>query len=229
MCFSANASFITAASLCVVGVATMRKVREGNQYPLASIPFIFSIQQFCEGFLWLSHTHIGYAGVDKWSTFLFLLFAQVIWPVWVPFSFYMFEKNKIRRKYLFVFLYFGFVTAAYLGFSLLNFPYKASIDTFHIHYELSFPDQHVFMLQLFYFISIVFPPLCSSRKLVFATGAVLLLSFVVSMFLFGEYLISVWCYFAAIVSLLIYFVIKEEPELHFVPKKLSVIREKFRG
>lgn len=99
MCFSASASFIASASLGVLGVGALKSVHNRSQYAFAAIPFIFATQQFTEGIIWLSMTHPEYARHQEWSTMVYLLFAQVIWPIWLPLAFYFLKKTRPVKKY----------------------------------------------------------------------------------------------------------------------------------
>ena len=45
MCFSATASFGASIVLTGIGVASLKQVKEPAQYPFASIPLIFGVQQ----------------------------------------------------------------------------------------------------------------------------------------------------------------------------------------
>lgn len=88
MCFSAPASFLASVVLCAAGVATCRLARNKRQLLLAAIPLLFGIQQAAEGFVWLS---FSYPALEPWRFFfayLFLFFAFILWPIWVPLAVY---------------------------------------------------------------------------------------------------------------------------------------------
>ena len=64
MCFSATASFISGATLCVIGVATLKQTKAPAEVPIALIPLLFGIQQLTEGVIWLSFSqNIQYPGM----------------------------------------------------------------------------------------------------------------------------------------------------------------------
>ena len=93
MCFSAGASFGASAVLGTLGVVTLKKAKTTNQVPFAAIPLLFGAQQVAEGALW-----VGFSGNvnESWKHFpvyIFLVFAQLVWPVWVPFSILQLEYN----------------------------------------------------------------------------------------------------------------------------------------
>ena len=53
MCFSAAANFIGSGALATVGVVTLTKVKHRRELLFASLPLLFAIHQFIEGFVWL--------------------------------------------------------------------------------------------------------------------------------------------------------------------------------
>ena len=81
MCFSATASFSAGAVLTGLGAISLHKASTPKEYPFASIPLLFGIQQIAEGFVWLSMTHPDYAPLREGSMWFFLLFAQPLWPI----------------------------------------------------------------------------------------------------------------------------------------------------
>lgn len=54
MCFSTTASFVAGTFLTVIGVASVKKVKGPGQLMFAVIPLVFAVQQFSEGFVWMS-------------------------------------------------------------------------------------------------------------------------------------------------------------------------------
>lgn len=203
MCFSASASFGLGAALLVVGVISVRKVSTLSQAPFALITLLFSVQQFIEGFLWLSLTNPYWQGWQQPTTYLFLVFAQVIWPSWVPFSMFLLEENPGRKKSLLALTGFGCVVSLYVVYALFNYQVDAHISSHHIVYDLGFPEYIIALSGIFYFMPTVIPAFVSSVKRMTFLGVALLMSFVVTRLFFGEYIISVWCYFAAAVSVIV--------------------------
>ena len=60
MCFSATASFGASTILMGAGIVTLKMVKDPKQIMFASIPILFSIQQFTEGFVWLTYHNAQY-------------------------------------------------------------------------------------------------------------------------------------------------------------------------
>lgn len=213
MCFSASASFITSAVLFAGGVAAVKFSTNKRQLPFAVIPFIFSLQQFSEGMLWLSLSLPEFSGYKVTSMFAFLIIAQVVWPTWVPFSIYINEKKKKQKKILSALLIIGILVSVALGYGLLKFPVDAGIRNYHIGYFLDVPNQYRLIPGLLYFIPTVFPAFVSSAKYMRSFGIAILLSFLATKIFFPENVISVWCYFAALLTISVVVILKNQVEI----------------
>lgn len=203
MCFSASASFTVSTILIVGGVVALRKVKEPSQIAFASLPFLFAIQQFSEGFVWLSLTNPDYEKYNMFSTFVFVFFAQVVWPFLVPFSIMILEKNKFRKKVMMVFVVIGGLLTIYLANRLFTTPVYSEEKKLHIMYHFGYPLSRFTYPGVFYFLATVIPALISTSKNMIYFGVAILSSFITSLIFFELHVISVWCFFAAIISLLI--------------------------
>ena len=53
MCFSATANFVGSGVLGAIGFVTVTKVKHRREVLFASLPVLFAIHQFIEGFVWL--------------------------------------------------------------------------------------------------------------------------------------------------------------------------------
>jgi hypothetical protein len=100
MCFSATASFVAAGVTGMVGAAAVSRISQQSEMPLAAIPLFFAAQQAVEGALWLTLPLAPDGPVSTSLTYLFLLFAKVFWPFFVPFSVLLVESELIRRRIL---------------------------------------------------------------------------------------------------------------------------------
>lgn len=201
MCFSSSASFGASALLSVAGVISVSRATSRQQLVFAAMPFVFAVQQFSEGMLWMSLQNTSYAPYNTLATHVFLLFAQVIWPMYVPFSVHVIERVTQRKKIMSVLMVFGLLLAVYLGYCLLRYPVSASIAGHHIHYDQSFPLAKKKYFGLLYFIPTILAPLLSGYKPVHLIGYLFLAAYVISFLFFHFFLISVWCFFGAMISL----------------------------
>jgi len=208
MCFSAEASFATGAALFITGIASIKNITEKKQLVFASIPIIFSIQQFSEGFLWLSLTNPSYLEWNASFTHLFLFIAQIVWSSWVPLAFLLIEKDKRRKRILLMISGLGISLSLYLLYCLFNYNVSSEINGHHIFYDIDYPIRNNYG-QIFYFIPTVFPAFISKVKWASILGLLNLSSFIVAKLLFNEHVISVWCFMAAVISVTIYIIMRE--------------------
>ncbi|UPT69881.1 MAG: hypothetical protein M0D53_12150 [Flavobacterium sp. JAD_PAG50586_2] len=209
MCFSAIASFGAGTVLTVVGYASIRKVNSPNQYPFAYIPIFFAIQQFAEGALWLIIPGANHPELEEIYTTIFLVTAQVIWPVWVPLSILLLEKNKMLRTILSFLTAVGIIVSMVFAWCIIVYGSVARIDGHHICYEETYPIIFSEIGGYFYVMVTVLPTFFSRFKKIWILGLTICISYLITKIYYDNYLISVWCFFAAIISIIIYFAMDE--------------------
>ncbi len=209
MCFSAVASFGAGALLTGAAIVAARKVQRPAQRALAAIPGIFAIQQFTEGFVWLSLSNESFARWAQTSTFLFLFFAEVFWPAWIPFAMVLLEKDRWRKRILYSLLGLGLMLSAISIYGLMVYPYHAQISGYHIQYWLDTPPYWDMFVLIIYGLVAVVPTFFSSVPRMWWLGLIIAGSYFITLAFFPHHVISVWCYFAAIISVLIVFVLSK--------------------
>ncbi len=203
MCFSPAASFGSSSILVVVGVVSLVSSRSTAQRVLSGIPLIFALQQFVEGILWLALLHPEWAQWQRTATYGFLIFAQVVWPVYVPFAMLLFEHEARRKKVITWLTIGGSVFSAYIAFCLFHYSVLAVAEEHHIRYDLGFSLAHQWYYGLLYFLPTIVAPVISSVKKLHWLGYLFLSSYVVARLLFHFFVISVWCFFGAIISIIV--------------------------
>jgi Family of unknown function (DUF6629) len=209
MCFSAGASFGAGAVLSVIGVASIKKAQTPSQIIFASIPLIFAIQQITEGFLWLSLSNPAYASLQKVTTYGFLFFAQIVWPVWVPFSILKLESKEKRRKSEIILAGIGALVSLYLFYCLLNFPVEAKIIGYHISYQQDYPAAISNYCGALYIVATIVPPFFSHTRRMWLLGTAILISYIITKIFYTDYIISVWCFFASVISIAVFAILHE--------------------
>lgn len=227
MCFSPEASFAGGVILSSIGVATVRKVHKPSQILFAAIPLFFGGQQIAEGFLWLALPHAEYVGVQKIFTYIFLLMAEVIWPMLIPLAVLLMEKDKKRRRTIQVLLGFGVALALYYSYCLLVYSVSPQIVDYHINYNTDFPDLFALPAFILYLIATITPLFVSSIKRTQIMGVLMFFSCLVTVIFFTQYLISVWCFFAALLSIVVYWILHES-KIAFNLERLKLLAEKIK-
>jgi len=210
MCFSAEVSFGASAVLSTVGVMTIKKSSNKEQLLFAMVPILFGMQQFLEGWLWVALNTSTFPMLETVSTFGFLIFAQLIWPVWVPLSAYTIETHPIRKRLIGFALLLGIILFVLLAYRLSTNDVKAQIDHFHIYYTVGNFQSTNWWSGIFYLLPAAFPFILSSKRQINYLGLAMVFLFIISKVFYLKYMISVWCLFAAILSIYIFFILKSE-------------------
>jgi uncharacterized membrane protein (DUF2068 family) len=172
------------------------KRAERHEILYAAIPLLFAVQQLIEGGLWLALPAQVFA--TQYLTTIYLIFANIIWPAFVPVAILMLEPSKLRRKLLLIPLAAGALTTAFFIAMMVQEPVSAAIIGSHIHYDFPYPHDKIAFA--FYATATCLAPLLSSHKAVRLLGATLIFSMVASYLIYAIWFASVWCYFAALIS-----------------------------
>jgi hypothetical protein len=122
MCFSATANFIGSGVLGAIGVVTLTRVKHRRELLFASLPALFAIHQFIEGFVWLGLDGILSPAVAHDMGAAFMLYAQGLLPFLLPLSVLLFESDRTSRNRMLPFLILGGATTLYILWALTAFP-----------------------------------------------------------------------------------------------------------
>lgn len=210
MCFSTTASVGAGVALGILGAVSLKKAKEPSEYALAAMPLLFSIQQFTEGAVWMSLTYTTWEVYRNAATIGFLIIAQALWPLALPFAILRFEQDPGRKKILRFFMGIGVLTACYFLYCIFTFDVNASIFKDHIFYNLDYPRHLIPFAAALYLAATIGPPLASKNKKVQAMGILILVSYVVTRLYFQPALVSVWCFFGTAIGILVYAVMNEK-------------------
>jgi hypothetical protein len=211
MCFSSTASFSASLVIGTIGVVTYKKSKDSNLKFLGAIPFLFAVQQFTEGFVWLSFNNFNFQFIQESATKAFLFFAWVLWPILIPYSIYHIEEPGVKKKINFYLLLLGIVSGLHSIYMLFADNVQPLVNDFHIDYIVStstFEKKIQVIQQISYVVVTVLPLFVSSLKgaKVLATANFIAL---ISAFIFFKHsLPSTWCFFAAILSGIIYWIVR---------------------
>lgn len=206
MCFSAAASFTTAAVLMPAAAYTIRTaMRTDRRYlGFAIFPLFFGIQQALEGGLWMV---IGQVNPSRSHFFAlgFLFFAYFVWPFLVPFAAFLIEPRRDRRVVFLVLSLFGFLLGLSLFVPLIFNPDWVPLRI--VRHSIDYNSRLIWegivpydVIRGVYASLVCVPLLFSSVKHFQIFGVIITLS-VIAGFVFAQYAFtSVWCFMAAIVS-----------------------------
>jgi hypothetical protein len=209
MCFCASASFGASAVLAVIGVASLTQVQRKNQILFASIPLFFSAQQCIEGITWLSFANPPNPVLNGCTTYIFLTFAQVFWPLYIPFAMVLVAGKERRKKIQWLFVAMGIAEAAYQIWCLVYCPCHSEIRGHHVYYEIDHPAALNYVEPLFYIGAILAPPFFTKVKGMWFMAVANLISCLITFIYFIHFTFSIWCFFAAIISIAVFYIMRE--------------------
>lgn len=207
MCFSATASFSAAIVLTTIGVVSITKTKHKSQLLFASIPFIFGVQQFAEGILWLTIPQGNYYVLQKLATYIYLFFAHILWPLYVPIAIIALQKSESRtiiQKFLVI---VGITISFYLAYCLAMYDVTARIENQHINYKLDYSDLVSNFWIFLYASATIISPFFSKIKRMWILGFTILISYLLTNYFYENYILSVWCFFSSIISIMVYYFI----------------------
>lgn len=206
MCFSAAASFTVAGVNAGIALLIFGKTPAVRERPMAAFPALFAVQQFAEGLLWV---YLPHADTNLQSpaaialAIVFILVAEVVWPILTPIAVLMIEPDWRRRRALRFLGLLGLLVGSYLFYAILSASVTPQIVNQSIRYFNDFP--YLVEYRLFYVMAICAPLLLSSQRAIQAFGALVFLGYLMSLYFFITTLISVWCFFAAAACGVLYF------------------------
>ena len=217
MCFSAAASFSAAVVTGVVGVACLAKVRSIRELPLAAMPLLFAAQQAVEGLLWLKLPMAPSAAEASSLTLVFLIYAKVFWPVYVPTTVLLIEPDRPRQIMMRLILMAGIAIGIYFLRAILGGAHTASILGGHICYE---PQVDLPMsVSIAYLAATCAAPLLSSHRLVRVLALIVIAGAGITYAFYWQAFTSVWCFFAAAASVVVYLHLSQETQQRAVAVK----------
>ena len=202
MCFSATASFIAGASLCVLGMATLKITTKRSEWPFAMIPLLFGVQQLTEGLLWMTFRQ-DMPLVRQATTYLYSGFSYLLWAMYVPFATGSLETVLWRKRVIYAFQAIGVSLSLYMLYFITTHSVIAEVVGRHIVYDS--PDFHKLPMMALYLVATCGTCFFSSHAFIKLFGLLALISFFAAYLVSALALFSIWCFMVAILSLVIYF------------------------
>lgn len=216
MCFSPEASFTASGLLAIIGYATLKNISSKKEILLASIPILFSLQQLLEGFLWIYLRETNSWAILGYAKYLYIFFALIFWPIWLPFSLYILEEVPWRKNIIGMLSIGGVIVASYFIIIFYNTSLTIKINNHSIQYYDSLDTTYLY----FYNIVVILPMFISNYKNVWMFGALLLIGYYAAEYFYSYTFVSVWCFISAIASILLYKLIKQHTEA----KKIDIVK-----
>lgn len=202
MCFSAAASFSTAAITGTVGFMTLSKAANLRELPLAAAPLIFGLQQALEGVIWLTVSRTGAVPYVGRVVDLFLIIALILWPILVPAAVGLVESRSQRQMIIYALLLPALGMALYGAHDIATHNFSVQAVQHTLCYVNAAPYPPIMMAG--YILCTCGPLIIASDLILRLLGLIVGLGLVIAGSLFFLSFVSVWCFFAAIGSAVIY-------------------------
>ena len=201
MCFSATANFVGSGVLGAVGVVTLAKVKHRRELLFASLPTLFAVHKFIEGFVWLGLDGILSPVVTHNMGAAYMLYAQGLLPFLLPVSVLLFEPNGKSRRRMVPFLIIGGATGLYVLWGLTAYPTEIYVrDNSIVYINQATNNMAVAVLYVIATCgSLFFSKVRAMVVFGVANLAILLIVDAIKRYAFT----SVWCAYAAIASVIV--------------------------
>src|SRR6202142_1499643 len=201
MCFSATANFVGSAVLGAVGIVTLTKVKHRRELLFASLPILFAIHQFIEGFVWLGLDGILSPAVAHDMGAAFMLYAQGFLPFLLPLNVLLFEPERKSRQRMLPLVVLGGATTLYILWALTAYPLQVYVRGNSIVYINQATNNTA--VALLYVIATCGSLFFSKIRMMVIFGAANLAILLLVMELKRYAFTSLWCAYAAVASVII--------------------------
>ena len=201
MCFSAAANFVGSGVLGTVGILTLTKVKHRRELLFASLPVLFALHQFIEGFVWLGLDGALSPAVAHDMGAAFMLYAQGLLPYLLPLSVLLFEPDAGSRRRMLPFLVLGGATTLYILWALTAFPLQLYVRGNSIVYINQATNN--IAVAVLYVIATCGSLFFSKIRMMVVFGMANLAIVLVVMGIKRYAFTSVWCAYAAVASVII--------------------------
>jgi hypothetical protein len=179
----------------------LTRVKHRRELLFASLPVLFAIHQFIEGFVWLGLDGILSPAVAHDMGAAFMLYAQGLLPFLLPLSVLLFEPNGKSRGRMQPFLVLGGATTLYILWALTAFPLQLYVRGNSIVYINQATNNTA--VALFYVIATCGSLFFSNIRMMVLFGAANLAILLVVMEVKRYAFTSLWCAYAALASMMI--------------------------
>jgi hypothetical protein len=201
MCFSAAANFVGSGVLGGIGVVTLTRVKHRRELLFASLPALFAIHQFIEGFVWLGLDGVLSPTITHNLGAAFMLYAQGLLPFLLPLSVLLFEPTAKSRQRMLPFLGLGTGTTLYILWALTAYPTQVYVKGNSIVYMNQATNN--LAVAVLYVIATCGSLFFSKIRMMVLFGAANLIILLAVMEFKRYAFTSLWCAYAAVVSIII--------------------------
>lgn len=199
MCFSPVGDLLVGSLVVGVGVDACRNLGNRRQdLALATLPLLLGAHQIDEALVWWSlQGHVSLQ-VGRVATWIYLLIALVLLPIFVPMALGIAETSRVLRRRYAPFAVLGLLVAGVMLETLLVESPTAQLGSHYIAYSIGL--RHGVAWTALYTVATCGPLLASGRRLLVQLGVANLVAVVPIALLYTRGFASLWCLYAAVVS-----------------------------
>lgn len=198
MCFSPQADLVGGVAIGAIGWDTIRHRRHRRAIALAALPLLLAFHQFDEAFVWWGLQGSIPAAVGHVATWIYLVIAFCILPIYVPAAVMGVEPTRRLRLRMLPFLVLGAAVSLVLLVAMIHGPLSANLGLDHVEYNILLPAGGVVVG--LYVVATCGSLLFSGERHIVAFGAANLVAASVLAWLTISGFASLWCAWAAVVS-----------------------------
>ncbi len=208
-------NFTLSGAISIVGLLTLRKVSTPNEVIFASLPLLFALHQFTQGFVWLGLNHLISHRALTMASSIFVFYAQGLLPFLIPLAVWLIEPAGWKKNVVAVLMVLGSLLTAYSLWGLATEPTTVHIVGGTLSYINPWTDNQ-------YDATVYILTTCGSLILCSSISVQLFgwLNFI-GLALIAVYkpygFTSLWCLYAAMVSVLLYF--------YFIERRIRFLQE----
>lgn len=213
MCFSATADLVGGAVVGAIGLDVVLHVKDRTRYrALAALPLLFALHQVVESVVWSGTEGSWPPTVRTAALWLYLLFAFVLLPTYVPWATWRIEPPGTRRALMAGITLIGIGVSLTLLAAMLVGPVTVHAYEHHLAYTTSL---HAGTLVVgLYVLATCGAFILSGQRLIRWFGGTNLLAVGILAATVVDGFASLWCAWAAVTSAAFaIYLRREDPEL----------------
>lgn len=207
--------FTLSGAIFVIGILTLRKVSSPNEVVFASLPLLFALHQFTEGFVWLGVNGFIEQRALELAKGIYIFYAQGLLQFLVPLAIWLIEPSKVRKKIIALLMIIGAISTAYTMWGLSVESISVSVHNSSLSYVN--PWTNTKWVGIPYILTTCGALIISSSISIRIFGWLNLIG-LSTIYLYKPYAFtSVWCFYAAVVSVILYF--------YFVERRIRFLQD----
>jgi hypothetical protein len=202
VCFSPEADLVGGLVIGAIGIGVLRNVRQRHDHlAFAALPLLFAFHQLTESLVWWGLRGDVPAALGDAAKWVYLLFAFVLLPTYVPFAIRALEPPGRRRSVMTGFAALGVAISLALLLAMIRGPVTARLGDHHVAYSVHLHAGLAIVAG--YVLATCASALFSGYRHIAIFGIVNLIAVAVIARLTIDGFASVWCGWAALTSLAI--------------------------